>query len=120
MINAGGDIAVAGLPRRIGIRHPRRPESLAAVVEVAGAIATSGDYERAGQLLDPSTGDVARSVSATVTGPELDLVDAVATGLAVAGPELLPVIEGLPGYEGYVVNAEGRHYATAGMAFVAA
>jgi FAD:protein FMN transferase len=119
MVNAGGDIAVAGGPRRIGIRHPAEPEALSAVVEVTGAIATSGEYERPGQLLDPGTGRAVAAVSATVTGPELDLADAVATGLAVAGPELLPVIESLPGYEGYIVLADGRRYATRGMAFAA-
>ncbi|HET9077023.1 MAG TPA: FAD:protein FMN transferase, partial [Acidimicrobiales bacterium] len=63
MVNAGGDIAVTGrpgpLPWRVGVRHPAQPQAYAAVVEVAAAIATSGDYERPGQLIDPTTGRTA-------------------------------------------------------------
>jgi thiamine biosynthesis lipoprotein len=123
MVNAGGDIAVASTagagPWRIGVRHPAQPDALSAVVAVTAAIATSGDYERPGQLIDPATGRTARvAASATVTGPHLDLADALATGLAVAGPCLLPVIDGLAGYEAYLITDGGRHLATAGMAFV--
>lgn len=124
MVNAGGDIAVAGHggtgPWRAGIRHPAQPQALCAVVEVADAVATSGDYERPGQLIDPATGRTARAAaSATVTGPDLDLADALATGLAVAGRPLLEAIDRLPGYEGYLITDDLRHYATPGMAFTA-
>ena len=72
------------------------PENCVAVLEVTGAIATSGSYERPGQLLNPTTGRTARGVaSATVTGPELDLADALATGLAVGGRPVLGAIDGL-------------------------
>ena len=122
MVNAGGDVAVSGSPPgrnwTVGIRHPDQPQGLAAVIEVKAALATSGNYERPGQLIDPFSGRTARvCASATVTGPELDLVDALATGLAVAGAPLLEAIETLRGYEGYLIATSGRHYATAGMAF---
>jgi thiamine biosynthesis lipoprotein len=122
MINAGGDIAVTGPteqgPWRIGVRHPGQPGALAAVVEVAAAIATSADYERPGQLIDPATGRTARvAASATVVGPELDLADALATGLAVGGTAVLAAIDALPGYEGYLITDAGRHYATPGLPF---
>jgi thiamine biosynthesis lipoprotein len=122
MLNGGGDIAVSGSLKAgnwtVGVRHPDQPQGLAAVIEVKAALATSGDYERPGQLIDPLTGRTARvCTSATVTGPELDLVDALATGLAVAGASLLEAIDNLPGYEGYLITTSGRHYATPGMAF---
>lgn len=120
MINAGGDIAVSGEPRRIGIRHPGQADALIGVLEVTAAVATSGDYERPGQLVDPATGTTVRGGAATVIGPELDLADAIATGLAVAGPGLLPVVDGLPGYEAYLVTADGRRYATPGLPLVPA
>ena len=51
-VNLGGDIAVLG-PRsdgrgwRLGIRHPRRDDAMIDTLELgAGALATSGDYER--------------------------------------------------------------------------
>jgi FAD:protein FMN transferase len=123
MVNAGGDIAVTGgidgHRWRVGVRHPAQPDALAAIVEVSHAIATSGDYERPGQLIDPATGRAARNAaSATVTGIDLDLVDALATGLAVAGQSMLRAIDELPGYEAYLIADSGRHYATPRMAFV--
>ena len=122
MLNAGGDIAVVGRPGghpwRVGIRHPGHGDAFAAVVEVTGAVATSGDYERPGELIDPATGRTARvASSATVTGPELDLADALATGLAVGGGDVLAAIDALPGYEAHLITPEGRHYATPGMTF---
>lgn len=122
MINAGGDIAVAGRPAErpwtVGVRHPDQPEDYAAVIEVDAAIATSGNYERPGELIDPRTGRSAgAAASATVTGPELDLADALATGLAVGGRPVLEAIEGIPGFEGYLITRDGRHYGTSGMRF---
>jgi thiamine biosynthesis lipoprotein len=52
LVNLGGDILVTGpapdgAPWRVGIRHPRRTHELVARIAVsAGAVATSGDYER--------------------------------------------------------------------------
>lgn len=51
-VNLGGDVRVwgsrpDGRPWRVGIRHPRRGESVLAGVDLReGAVATSGDYER--------------------------------------------------------------------------
>jgi FAD:protein FMN transferase len=123
MVNAGGDIAVTGTIDghlwRLGVRHPAQPDGLAAVIEVSHTIATSGDYERPGQLIDPATGRTARNAaSATVTGIDLDLADALATGLAVAGQSMLRAIDELPGYEAYLITDSDRHYATPQMAFV--
>ncbi|HET9691308.1 MAG TPA: FAD:protein FMN transferase [Acidimicrobiales bacterium] len=104
---------------RVGIRHPARPDAVVAVVEVTAAIATSGDYERPGQLIDPATGRAARvAASATVTGPDLDLADALATGLAVGGRPVLARIDALDDYEAHLISDDGHHFATPGMAFV--
>jgi thiamine biosynthesis lipoprotein len=122
MVNAGGDIAVAGHaddgPWRVGIRHPAQPDAYSAIIEVSAAVATSGDYERPGQLIDPITRHTARvAASATVTGPDLDLADALATGLAVRGLPVLAAIDRLPGYHAYLITDDGHHFATPGMAF---
>ncbi|WP_306460382.1 FAD:protein FMN transferase, partial [Nitrosococcus oceani] len=54
-----------GSPWRVGIRHPRRPETLLQTLELySGAVASSGDYERCmtihgvryGHVLNPKTG----------------------------------------------------------------
>ena len=60
MVNAAGDIASFGGPDpatafRIGIVDPFAPRQLACVVELIGAIATSGGYERGDHLIDPRT-----------------------------------------------------------------
>ena len=69
---------------------------LAAIVELTGAIATSGSYERGQHLIDPHSGrPAARAASAGVTGPDLGLADALATALAGAGPDGLELVAAL-------------------------
>jgi thiamine biosynthesis lipoprotein len=126
MINGGGDIAVYGAPApgqpwRIGIRHPWRPDALAAVLEVPAAVATSGNYERGAHLIDPRTGQPGgRAASATITGPSLACADALATALAAGGDEVLGIVSGLDGYDGYLIRADGGEASTPGITFAAA
>jgi FAD:protein FMN transferase len=109
IVNAAGDIAAFGHPEgaepfRIGIVDPHAPRRLACVVEIDGAIATSGTYERGAHLIDPHSGQArSRVASASVTGPDLGLADALATALAVAGAEELSMVERLDGYEGFII-----------------
>ncbi len=49
----------------------------------------------------------ARAASASVTGPDLGLADALATALAVAGEQGLALIDALDGYEALVINPDG-------------
>lgn len=123
IVNAGGDLVAFGQPSpsgewRIGIRHPWKPSALACVVRVDAAVATSATYERGDHLVDPWTGTTtSRAASATVTGPDLALADALATALAVGGDEVLPVLAEMDGYEGYLIRHDGTEDATPGMAF---
>jgi len=125
MVNGGGDLAAYGSPApgrpwRAGIRHPWRAAALAAVVEVHGAVATSGGYERGAHLVDPHTRlPDCRAASATVTGPSLAMTDALATALAVGGDPALEAVEGLAGYEGYLIRPDGTEACSSGMAFAA-
>jgi len=125
IINAGGDVASSGHPYgsdawRVGIRHPASRAHLLGVVEVAGAIATSGTYERGAHLIDPHTGRrQSRLASATVVGPDLALADAAATGLAVGGDEGFDFIEALTGYEAFAVRPDGSTWASTGWSFAA-
>ena len=113
IVNAAGDIASFGglgngKPFRIGIADPFSPRHLAEIVERAGAIATSGSYERGSHLIDPHLGrPSARAASASVTGPDLGLADALATGLAVAGTPGLAFIEPLENYEALIIGFDG-------------
>ncbi len=113
IVNAAGDIAAFGVPLpnrpfQVGIVNPASTSELAAIVRLTSCIATSGSYERGPHLLEPRSGQfVTRAASASVTGPELGLADALATALAVAGEELLAVIEDLNEYEAFTISAEG-------------
>jgi thiamine biosynthesis lipoprotein len=124
MVNAGGDIALAGLPPgggpwRVGISDPTAPARLVAVAAVTDAIATSGGAERGAHLIDPRSGHaVTAVVSATVVGESLAFADALATGLAVAGRPGLPAVAAA-GYEGLVVTGDLRLVSTAAFPFAA-
>lgn len=125
MVNGGGDIAVFGQPPgaggtgwRIGIRHPWRPDGLAAIVTgVTAAIATSGCYERGQHLYSPAGKRIAPVASATVTGPSLAMADAIATALAVGGDDVLSLVASLDGYEGYLIRGDGSETDTGGITF---
>jgi FAD:protein FMN transferase len=113
-VELGGDIRLVGSRAdgsawRLAIRHPRDPEALLADWPLAeGAIATSGDYERAFEadgrrfhhLLDPATGwpveGVFRSVS--VAAPTCAAAGAASTLALLAGPAALEFLraQGLP------------------------
>jgi thiamine biosynthesis lipoprotein len=118
LINAAGDTAGFGGPRngapfRIGIVDPAATQRLACIVESPGAVATSGMYERGWHLIDPHTGQpFARAASATVTGTDLGLADALATALAVAGDQALAMFEAIDGYEALVIGYDGASVMT--------
>lgn len=93
-INAAGDLSLFGgfereKPWSIGIRHPEDAEQIVKVYEIySGAVATSGTYERGAHIKDPHTGLIAIGArSATVSGPDGGLADALATALVVSGRE---------------------------------
>lgn len=123
LVNGGGDVATFGSPApgqrwRVGVRHPWRPDALAAVIETEAAVATSGCYERGPHLIDPGTGlPATRAASATVTGPRLALADALATAVAVGGDEALAAVGAVEDYAAYLIRPDGSEADTGGMSF---
>ncbi|HYM57489.1 MAG TPA: FAD:protein FMN transferase [Solirubrobacteraceae bacterium] len=121
-VNAGGDVLVRGAPEpgerwRVGIRHPRRRDRLAAVLALTdAAVATSGAYERGEHIVDPRSGRPPAGVLAvTVVGPDLATADAHATAafaMGVAGPAWTA---GLRGHEAMTILAGDRVLATPGF-----
>jgi thiamine biosynthesis lipoprotein len=92
---------------------------LVAVAELRTALATSGTYERGAHLVDPFTGRAhARLASASVSGPDLGMSDALATALCVAGEQMLATIHSLAGYEAFVVGLDATRQWTPGFALV--
>jgi thiamine biosynthesis lipoprotein len=123
VVNAAGDIASfggpdVGQPFRFGVVRPDDPMKLACVVESPGAVATSGTYLRGNHLVNPFTREATPTVSATVTGPELGLADALATALAVAGPDGMTFIDALEHYEGLVIDTTGTYVTSQGFTMI--
>jgi len=124
LINAGGDVAVFGEHEpgkrwRVGIRDPLAADRLLTIVTLGGhdrAVATSGAYERGPHVLDPTSGEPARGLlAATVVGPDLAFVDALATGLFASGGKALARVAGLRGYSALLVYDDGATRATIGF-----
>jgi thiamine biosynthesis lipoprotein len=110
LIDLGGDMGVLGprqdgSPWRIGLRHSRRPDEVAAEVCISrGSIATSGDYERCvevggrrySHLLDPRTGwPVTGLASVTVLAGSCMVAGSLATIALLKGEEGIPWLSGL-------------------------
>jgi len=125
-IDAGGDLYLGGLnpegdPWSVGIRHPRNAEELIDTLRVSNqAVCTSGDYERAGHILQPQGGTSPTVVaSATVVAPGAMLADALATAVFVLGPaagiDLLNRLE----VDGLIITAELQRHETRGLRRVA-
>ncbi len=126
IVNAAGDIASFGGMEpstrfRFGIVNPLARRELLCVVDGPAALATSGSYEQGLHLIDPHTGmPVANVASASVTGPDLGLADALATAVAVAGGEGLDVVEAIDGYDAMIVRLDGTMRRTSGFPIVPA
>jgi thiamine biosynthesis lipoprotein len=116
MVNAGGDIACFGDGGwRIGVRDPFAADRLICVADVRSAVATSGGYERPGEIRDPGDGRPGgQLVQATVSGPDLALADAYATALVVVGEAGLELLQGTA-YEAVIVTPDRRMLRTAGF-----
>ena len=110
LVNGGGDILAIADPAvdepwRIGITDGTRVTATLTAHNVA--VATSGNAERPGEIVDPTTGRPAMTLeSVTVVGPDVTIADALATAI-VAGGEANPrwLVE-LDAYRAYVTTAD--------------
>ena len=131
MVSAGGDSHVLGdrrgRPWSVAIRDPRREGGVVAVLPLEDvSISTSGDYERFFErngvrhhhLLDPRTGESARSVrSVTILAPDGLTCEALSKTVFVLGPERgLALIDTLPEVDAVVIDAEGAMHVSRGLA----
>jgi thiamine biosynthesis lipoprotein len=130
-VEAGGDLMVSGAkadgsPWRIGIRNPRKKNTMAPVVIAVSerAVATSGDYFQAftpdlrhHHILDPHTGFSAPELaSATITAPNVAMADGLATATMVLGhTRSIELLESLEGCEGYLIDKQLNSYHTSGF-----
>jgi len=130
IVSAGGDSRVVGdrrgRPWTIGIRDPRRPGEMAALLPLEDvSISTSGDYERYFEadgerfhhLIDPATGRSPRGVhSVTVLAEDGLTTEALSKSVFVLGVEKgLRLIESQRGVDAVVVDAGGALHYSAGL-----
>ena len=121
-INAGGDLVARGgsgpgADWRIGVRHPDRPDKVAAVLAVRDmAVATSASYERGAHIRDPRDGRAPSGVrSMTILGPSLTWADAYATTAYVMGLDGLDWVAAHDGYAALAITWDDRVRWTPGL-----
>ena len=128
IVTAGGDSHIVGdrrgRPWTIGVRDPRRPGELAAVLPLVDvAMSTSGDYERYFEedgvryhhVLDPRTGASASGVhSVTILAADGLTTEALSKSVFVMGVEKgMRLVESRKGVDAVVVDAQGvLHYSS--------
>jgi len=130
IVSAGGDSCVIGdrrgRPWTIGVRDPRRPGEVAALLPLEDtSISTSGDYERFFEadgerfhhLIDPATGRSPRSVhSVTVLAEDGLTTEALSKCVFVLGVEKgLRLIESQRGVDAVVIDACGALHYSSGL-----
>jgi FAD:protein FMN transferase len=122
-VDAGGDIQAGGRnddgePWRIGIRNPFNDQEIIKAVSPGNCgIATSGSYVRGAHIYNPVEPDkpIDDIVSLTLIGPDVLEADRFATAAFAMGSDGIYFIEELPGFEGYVVSAQGISTQTTGF-----
>ncbi|HWR58898.1 MAG TPA: FAD:protein FMN transferase [Thermodesulfovibrionales bacterium] len=133
LVSVAGDIRAFGLrpdgkPWRVGIRDPRpknKDNEIMAIVDLTDmAISTSGDYERYffsdgkryHHILNPKTGYPAMECQGvTVIAKTGVQADSFSTGVFVLGPEKGMAVLKQMGFEGMIVDKDGKVTTTPGL-----
>ncbi len=120
VVNGGGDVLAVADPAademwRIGVSDGLTGTILATIAAHNLAVATSGNCERPGLIVDPFTGRRALALrSVSVIGADIVMADAVATAAVAMGERALAWLEDLPGYDAVVIAANGAVSTTRG------
>ncbi|HEY7020224.1 MAG TPA: FAD:protein FMN transferase [Ktedonobacterales bacterium] len=121
-LDAGGDLQLAGVknggPWRVGIRNPfNRAEHVKALSITDHGVATSGTAIRGQHIYNPYHSDqpITEIVSMTVIGPNVYEADRFATAAFAMGRMGVAFVEGLDGFEGYMIDAQGIATYTSGF-----
>lgn len=128
LVNGGGDVVAHsdGAPWRVGVRDPRAPERLLGAVTLQrGAVASSGDYERAfvrdgrryHHILDPRTGYPAEGArGVTLVAADAQAVNGLGPAILVLGAAAgRKLIAATPGVEGVIVDPGGELWMSPGL-----
>jgi FAD:protein FMN transferase len=122
-VDAGGDVQVAGRnaegrPWTVGIRNPFDDSEIVKVLALQDeGIATSGTACRGQHIHNPySPGKpINEIVSLSIIGPNVYEADRFATAAFAMESNGIYFIEGLPGFEGYVIASNGIATYTSGF-----
>lgn len=122
-VDAGGDIQVdgynsAGQPWRVGIRNPFTITEIVKVMTLSNCgVATSGTSIRGDHIYDPHQQEtpIRDIVSLTVVGPNVYEADRFATAAFAMGRAGILFLEQLPGFEGYMIDADRQATFTSGF-----
>jgi thiamine biosynthesis lipoprotein len=121
-IDAGGDLQVCGTTYgtlwRVGIRNPFNRDECVKVLGLSDCgVATSGTAIRGQHIYNPYAPGVPITdiVSLTVVGPNVYEADRFATAAFAMGAAGIRFIEDLPGFEGYMIDAQARATYTSGL-----
>lgn len=130
MVNGGGDVAVLGTiqghPWRVGIRDPRAPEKLLAVLELTrGFVASSGDYERFAvkggkrlhHIIDPRSGRPSEGPhGVTIVSEDLEQANGLSAAVMVLGADAgRELIRQSAALEGLIVDRDGSVWISPGL-----
>ena len=124
-VEAGGDAQVCGHGPEgegwlVGVRNPFDVSQIVKVLRMSDrGVATSGTYFRGHHIYDPRdpAGRIAfEPLSLTVISADILDADRFATAAFAMGQAGIGFIEGMDGYEGYLVDARGMATFTSGFA----
>lgn len=116
MINIGGNLYLLGYPPKkkywiIGVKNPMQPDKLIGKLRLDKelGVASSGDYERPGHIINPKTGFPPDYVlGVTIVAEKAITADALSTGVFVLGTDKgMELIESLHGVEGVIIDIRG-------------
>ncbi len=126
IIDLGGNIVIIG-EHTVGIRDPKKPEEIFAVMTVKNKSAvTSGAYqryfeyegERYHHIIDPRTGKSADSgiASVTVVSPRSVFADALSTSIYILGEDALSLCTKFTNTDAIIIKDDGSVITTEGFA----
>jgi len=110
-IYAGGDILCRSSSDKIwkiGIQDPTDKQRILNKLSISnGAVATSGNYERGGHIINPKTKKPADEIlSITVVGPDIISADVLATAAFAMGKKGIDFVKKQKDYEALAVTRE--------------
>ncbi len=122
-VDAGGDVQTVGRNIhgenwRVGIQNPFNMNEIVKVLSVCDCgVATSGTYARGQHIYNPKNRNepITDVLSLTVVGPNIYDADRFATAAFAMGRKGILFIEGLNGFEGYMIDEDKQATYTTGF-----